>query len=635
MWMMRRILQPGRPATRPVLETRPARAGLVLSTRPVLTTRRLLPLAARQTRPVPSLAALQTRRLSLITAAALQARRLFLITAAALAVSLTTLAASPISTARAGQYHVYSCRTPAGEPAPTDGWAKSSVGAYDNYEKNTCEQGGALIASLGDLTTHIADFDQATWTFTVPAGDTMAGATLWRSDDADGGEEPDAFYESWIAGPSQSEIFNSCVYQFGCITGVGDTGQPLAQVNRVFVPHANLGSHLYLTAACGGAPKVECPAGHGDANGYAAVIYLYGADVILEQSTGPSAGNVGGELASAPTVSGISDVTFDASDPGAGVWEVTLSVDGKVVQSVVPNENGGRCRNVGQTTDGLPAFLYLQPCLPSERVGVGLDTTGLSNGAHQLVVSVVDAAGNSAPVVEREIDVDNPVPPVPPIPPPPNGTNASNQATLTARWASTTKAHLTSAWGKAETITGRLTAPGGVPIAGALIDLTATPDYTGAKPVAIASPRTGPDGRFTLGLPRGESSEKLLFAYRAHLDDAQPVATRALTLSVKADVRLSVAPHTASVGRRIFFKGVLRGTPLPAGGKQLVLEARAPGHEWIEFDTISTGSKGRFHASYRFKFPGPASYQFRVLCKQEADFPFAEAPSNVVGVKER
>ena len=66
-----------------------------------------------------------------------------------------------------------------------------------------------------------------------------------------------------------------------------------------------------------------------------------------------------------------------------------------------------------------------------------------------------------------------------------------------------------------------------------------------------------------------------------------------------------------------------------------MLEARSPGGAWIEFDVIRTGAKGRYRASYRFKFPGPARYQFRVLSKYEADFPFAEAASNVVGVRER
>jgi hypothetical protein len=69
------------------------------------------------------------------------------------------------------------------------------------------------------------------------------------------------------------------------------------------------------------------------------------------------------------------------------------------------------------------------------------------------------------------------------------------------------------------------------------------------------------------------------------------------------------------------------------GGKQLVLEARS-GREWLQFDTVSTGAKGRYHATYRFKFPGPITYQFRVLSRYEADFPFLDGVSNVVDVHE-
>jgi hypothetical protein len=547
--------------------------------------------------------------------------------------SLLSLASA--SAAGAGRYHVYSCRTPSGGSAPTDGWSGSVEGAYDNYAKDTCATGGALVAGLPDTTTHMATLDKATWTLSVPPEEKMAGATLWRAGDADGGEAVNATYEFWLAGTTESEAFNSCLYQFGCLTGLGDPGQPLSGTNRVVVPNANLGSRLYANAYCEGTSTYPCQDGKGDANGYAAAVYLYAADIVLEQGEGPSASNVGGELASAATVSGTSDLTFNASDPGAGVWEASFGVDGKVVQSTVPDEAGGRCRNVGQTMDGLAAFLYLQPCPRAESVDVPFDTAAVSNGAHHLVVSVIDAAGNSAPVLDREIDVSNPIPGGPSPAHPPNGTNASDRATLTARWASTKKAHLTGGWGERETITGSLTAPGNVPIAGAAIDLIATPEYTGAKPLRMASPRTGADGRFTVSLPRGVSSRALSFAYRAQLGDAQPVATRRLALSVRAGVRLSVAPRVSSVGRSIFFKGVLEGGPLPVGGKQLVLEARSPGRAWIEFDVIRSGTDGRYRASYRFKFPGPERYQFRVLSKHEADFPFAEAASNVVGVSER
>ena len=563
-----------------------------------------------------------------------QARTVALATLAAALVGLAA-PALPAPAAWAREYHVYTCRTPSGQSAPADGWTPSVKGAYDTYANDTCATGGALTAALGYLTTHIPNTDVATWMFSVPAGDALVSSALWRAGDADGGSAFDASYEFWLAGPNNEslETFDECVYKSGCLTGVGDPARPLSAANRVVVPKANLGSHIYVNAACGGNSEFKCEDGTGDANHYAAVVYLYAADIVLEQGAGPTASAVSGELASAPVVSGTSDVAFAASDPGAGVWETVFSVDGKVVQSTVPDEDGGRCRNVGQTTDGLPAFLYLRPCPQAESVDVPFNTTAVSNGPHHLIVSVLDAAGNAAPVLDREIDVDNPVPAHPRAP---NGTNASAQATLTARWASTTKAHLTRAWGQRETITGRLRAPGGVPIAGAAIDLVATPQYSGAKPLTMAGPRTGPDGRFTVSLPRGESSRALSFAYRAHVGDALPVATRTLTLGVRAGVSLSVAPRTVSVGRSIFFKGVLQGAPLPAGGKQLVLEARSQqGGAWIEFDVIRTGAHGRYRASYRFKFPGPARYQFRVLSKQEADFPFLEATSNVVAVNER
>ena len=89
------------------------------------------------------------------------------------------------------------------------------------------------------------------------------------------------------------------------------------------------------------------------------------------------------------------------------MYQAIFTVDGHVVQETAINENGGHCRNVGQTTDGLPAFLYLQPCLKSLTADVGFDSTRVSNGPHHLVVSVSDAAGNTATVLDRSIVVEN------------------------------------------------------------------------------------------------------------------------------------------------------------------------------------------------------------------------------------
>src|SRR6202035_1319151 len=90
------------------------------------------------------------------------------------------------SSAQAGNYHVYACRTPAGEAAPADGWSGSKTGTY-TYAQNTCQVGGALVAALGDQASRTANTDVATWAFGAPIGEHLSAATLWRVGDADGG----------------------------------------------------------------------------------------------------------------------------------------------------------------------------------------------------------------------------------------------------------------------------------------------------------------------------------------------------------------------------------------------------------------------------------------------------------------
>jgi hypothetical protein len=548
---------------------------------------------------------------------------------AALLALLALVLAAPASSALAGQYHVYACRTPSGEPAPADSWTPSTTGT-EAIAQNTCSQpGGALVAGLGDKTPHTANAAGASWTFSTPATAHLVAATLWRAGMAHGETGEDATYEFWFRGAALTQTFGECLYSKHC-EGAGELGQPLATANLVPEPVGDLGSLLSVNAACFTTfPSGECNGGFGDPGGYGAVVYLYAADLTLEQSAPPVASDVGGELASAQTVSSTSDVTFSASDPGSGVYQAVFTVDGKVVQSTALDDNGGHCRNVGQTTDGLAAFLYAQPCAASVSADVGLDTRLVANGEHHLVVTVTDAAGNAATVLDRSVTIDN-------APPPggPNGTNASAQATLAVGWRGNRHVRLERGYGRAETIVGRLTAPGGAPIGGAQVDVMEKLAYAGARTKAISVLRTDADGRFTLRLARGASSRTLRFEYSDELE-APPVVTKTLTLTVRAGVTLHIAPRTVSVGRSIHFSGRVRGGPIPSGGKTLVLEARSPGGKWLEFDVIDTNARGRYRAAYRFKFPGPVRYQFRAVCEHEADFPFARGSSRVAGVFER
>ncbi len=578
------------------------------------------------------------------------------------------LAAPSAGVAGAGEYHVYSCRMPNGEAAPTDGWSGSATGVSVHAE-DTCAKGGALIAELGEGVSHGVGTDDATWTFGPPSGETVSKANIWRAGDAEGGAVANATYEFWLAGPNRPEAFDSCVYVSGCMKMIGEPDEPLSVSNLVPVPNANLGEHLYVNASCGGLQTYKCPSGKGDPNGYAAVVYLYAADLVLAQASQPTVSDVEGELATASTLAGTADLAFHASDAGSGVYQAVFSVDGAEVGRTVL-DSSSRCRDVGQTTDGLPAFLYLQPCAPSLNADLQFDTTGLSDGSHHLVVSVTNAAGNSTVALDRKIEVAN-HPPAPPAPeaqapetpalqppspgrgpadggtheqqsPPPSAAPQAQAAvvyatppTLTVHWAAGARAARVSAYGRAQVVSGRLTAASGAPIGGAAVQVLSTPAFQGARTRTLTSVRTGTDGAFRLRLPASLPSTRLTFAYAANPGQAAPTVTAQLTLAVPARVSLRVAPRVSHVDGTIVFSGVLSGGPLPPGGKQLILEARVLHGPWRQFKVLSTAAKGRFRASYRFRLPGPIDYQFRAVCPHEADYPYGAGSSPLVLVHER
>jgi hypothetical protein len=510
----------------------------------------------------------------------------------------------------------------------------------------------------------------------------------------------------WLSGVANSgsstQVFQECAAINAC-SNAGSFTDPLASNNRIEVPERALKSpYLFLTASCGSTIMgAECPAGKGDENGNAAVVELFAADLLLTQETSPTVQEVKGPLAEAGTISGTSDIAFTATDSGSGVYEAIFTVDGKPVSSTVLSANGGRCHNVGQTTDGLPAFLYTQPCPASLSVDVPLNTTTLSNGSHHLLVSVTDAAGNSTPVVDRQVTIansgsegneggqssgqnpgsspggngtsgnaggtntpgtntpgtntpgtntpgaDNPNTNAngtnsmaasalqPPARGPANGSEASDAATLSAHWKGSESARLQSAYGQSHTLEGTLIAPDGRPIADARIEASKQAATSGAHAAALPSAYTNAQGRFSLTLPRSSSSMTLSLAYRSHLGDPLPAATRTLTLAIRAEVVLHIAPRAIVQGRTIHFSGSLLGGSIPPGGKQLVLEGRSPGAPWAEFDVVRTNAHGVFHATHRFRLPGPIAYSFRVLSGYEADYPFLAGSSNVVGVVER
>jgi hypothetical protein len=552
------------------------------------------------------------------------------------------------SLATAGVYHVYSCRTPAGAVAPTSGWTGSIDGPF-MYDPNSCASGGSLTGELGGEVAHPANASDAEWAFSAPAGTSIAAAKLWRSSYSRSWEPGNNSTVAWLAAPEDSytsaDVFDQCAAYGGC-TELGDPGAPMSSGNLVEMPPGNASgaTHIYMNAACGGGNGTSCPA---VGAAYGVAISLYAADITLADNTPPTFSSVGGSLAAGGTLSGVEDISFSATDTGSGLYQAVFLIDGHAVSKQLLQSGSGPCRSVGATSDGTNAFFEAQPCPLALSDDLSFNTALAPEGSHLLTVQLLDAAGNATTILNRQVTFANKVPGVPagagigPGSPlalrgPANGTNASDQAKLTARWASggTGKQVRRSRYGAINRVTGRLTTSTGEAISGALLDVYETPASHGAVASRLGGASTGPLGQWTVTLPKGISSSTISIDYRSHQNDTIPVATADLTLRVHAGIALSISPHVTSVHHRIFFSGVLHGTPIPEGGKQLVLEASS-GREWVEFRTITTNAKGRFHASYRFKFAGPIRYQFRVLSRHEADFPFLTGASNVVAVHER
>jgi hypothetical protein len=531
-------------------------------------------------------------------------------------------AVAAAANAHAGIYHVYSCRTPAGALAPADGWSAYAHGNTAIAENTCAKPSGGLLAAFVESEYGANEGDAAGWRFALPPGERLAAARLWRAGDVDGGFTTHTTYETWLGGASRSSAFDECVASAGCTTGRGNQAEPFASANLVSAPRASLGEGISANVGCSGrvlgcAGRVLPPL----TDGYAARLVLYAVDLTLEQEAGPSVADVSGALATAPAVSGASELTFTASDAGAGVYAALVSVDGTLLERTPLDSNGGRCRDVGGTTDGSAAFLYLQPCASTVSSSAALDTTTLSNGAHRVQASIVDAAGNSVPVLDRMVVVANGAPCA-------TVSDARGGSVLGAAWRGTSHATITSGFASAHVIAGTLRRTDGTPIAGARIEVFGVASG-GAATLVV----TDAAGGFSVRVPGGGPSRALCLAY--HGSAPGNLVTRELGLSVRAPVALTVLPHTVSVGRTIRFSGRLLGGHVPAGGKPVILEARSALGGWLEFRVVRSDAHGRFRASYRFRFPGPATYEFRVLCEAEADYPFARGASNVVRVRER
>jgi hypothetical protein len=319
-------------------------------------------------------------------------------------------AAALAPAAHAGTWVQVSCENPDGSPATSQGWSGSAAGAPPpgSTANTNCGPGtplsAGLLSAFGPAPTGAAEILQ----YTPPAGSTLAGGTLQMSLSSDSnGPGLDAVSETSVFSPSDSlsgVVIDCTPYVSFCPKGTTDSST--AYAGPVALPSGEGGS-VTVVARCDGSSGYSCD--QNGSGGYWALAEVQSAQLVLTSDVSPQGTGFSGS-ALQRGARGTAHLVFRASVPGGpGVYSVSVAIGGRVVWSGQPDDNGGACVAAG-SDGGALLFDSAQPCLTSETVDVPVPTRRLSDGRHELSVTVTDAAGNASTVLDREITTSNPRP---------------------------------------------------------------------------------------------------------------------------------------------------------------------------------------------------------------------------------
>jgi hypothetical protein len=317
----------------------------------------------------------------------------------------TGFATIPANEAFAGTWAVESCSLPSGGPAPIEGWQTEpdNGGPYTAASDN-CPTGGGFEAADSSQWEQGRDTG-AIWAYTAPAGATIAGGSLLVSLTAPQGV-------AYIATPKDiydGNVLVNCQFNLGC--GPSNTLGGWIENESVPITHTG-GTQMWAVAQCVGSaqpnqPGANCAQNDG-AYGVNALTRISQADIELNNANTPQGTGFSGPLLDSPTT-GTASLNFTASEaaPGPGIYTVTISIDGHAISTTTPNTNGGKCATLGHDANGVPEYTAQEPCPLSEQANIPVNTTSLTDGHHELAVSVSDAAGDTATVYDGTITTDN------------------------------------------------------------------------------------------------------------------------------------------------------------------------------------------------------------------------------------
>lgn len=439
-----------------------------------------------------------------------------------------------------------------------------------------------------------------------------------------------------------------------CSTAEAGGPCPSGQTTSVVVDRAvsessgDPGQEFSIGVVCDGPSIAPC----GGVSGWVDVSQL---DITWRDVAPPSGSATIDALASSVQgvpVRGTHPVEYRAVDgDGSGVRRVEARIDGKAIAT-----SPQQCA---------PPYRSMRAC-PGAAIGeLAVDTAKVDDGTHQLEVVAIDVGGNDGTLASTTIVTQNGENVGPGSDPAlrgtGNGTYGADDARLTAWWPATGKARSTSrkvqrrckrsghyrrthavacrgrapgaklhvgySTRKANRIRGRLTTPTGKGVAGATLQLVATPAWAGATPTVVETLSTDGTGRFSVRVPVALGSASYSVQWRARSRDTLPASSAELQRTVRAATSLSIKPSPIVYRRqRLEITGTLRGRTGTRQGTAIVIQANA-GSSWRAVTTVRARASGRWTARYRVPHQLRGRYRFRAVVKPAATYPYAAGSS--------
>jgi len=479
--------------------------------------------------------------------------------------------------ARAGRLALVTCD---GSSA-SEGWSSSSENGPGAIAVLTCTQEweGLPAGMMVGLREGAPPDARAALRFIAPTGDTIDGGDIFVA--------PSGFSEGGTGTGAQlatgypEDVFANLV-----------NGRP----QWVAIPAG--GDPLSASVFCDGTSGENCHQ----------YLFVMGAHILLSPDTGPSLSALSGPLTAGGSLHGTQDVSFTASDgEGPGIYEVTATIDGKVVYQATPNLNGGACVPAGYY-DGALEFYTAHPCPQSVAMTLPIHTSTLEDGIHELRVVATDAALDVSNVSQVLFRTENLITLASAgrVPRPTNGTEPAYLVRFDGRTSALLRGVRRSYEDSSLTLSGTLTTPQGAVAPDVPVQLLAREgnDPAGGGETVIASTSTDAAGNWSLTAPKGPSR-----TLRVGYGHASTPSGMTVKESVTPTMSLRIVDRR---GGRFSFTGRVMVSPLARPLPIVTIEASADGRQWqVVGHEIRTGANGRYRLAYHSPFSVGGHFAFR------------------------